>query len=144
MKHYATGADAEFTRDQVDHRHPVDFIEPELNREQLLSHVAEMFGSVLHWASQAKSLVQMGQRMYVMLYVLRPALIEGMTLANIGKQNAVTRQAVDKLITDFRLTFGVTGRTMRSDETRRRCRASQLNRARKQCSALERKNKEAK
>lgn len=131
MTKYDNGAEAEFTREQIDTRHPVDFIEPELTNQELLSHVAEMFGSVLHWISQAKSMLAMGLRAYAVLYILRPGLIDGITLEAIGKQCGVTRQAVDKLLTNFRETFGVAGRTMRSDTTRKRCRHSQLNKGKK-------------
>ena len=84
--------------------HPVDDMEPDTSVAP--EEIAEAFGRVLEWASRANSLVAMGQRMYVMLYALRPALIEGMTLEQIGKQNATTRQNIDKLVCDFRDTFG--------------------------------------
>lgn len=102
--------------------HPVEEMEPILNDNEM-GAVAERFGRVLEWASRGSSLVAMGQRMYVMLYILRPALINGMTLEQIGNQNAVTRQMVDKLICDFRDTFGgIQTRNERSERTRARCR----------------------
>jgi hypothetical protein len=114
--------------DNIETRHPVDYIEPELSADEAKRLVAEWFGRVLVWASQASSLVQMGQRLYVILYVLKPALIEGMTLEAIGAQNQVTRQAIDKLVTDFRDTFGVKSHVMRPEQTRKRCKQSQLTR----------------
>ena len=101
--------------------HPVDDIEP-MPEDTNLTEVAEKFARVLEWASRASSLVGMGQRMYVVLYAMRPALIEGMTLEQMGKLNGSTRQAVDKLICDFRDTFGgIQTRNERSDATRRKC-----------------------
>jgi hypothetical protein len=42
--------------------------------------VAEHFRQSLIWASQAKSLVEMGWRVHAMIRVFRPAVLEGMTL----------------------------------------------------------------
>ncbi len=110
-------------------RHPMEDIEPEITRDQEIALVAEGFARVLRWASRANSLVQMGQRMYVMLYILRPALIHGMTLEDIGRESRVTRQAIDKLVIDFRDTFqGSQNHVMKSEEARRKCKKAQLNR----------------
>ncbi len=109
-------------------RHPVEDMEPELSANEQLAELGEAFQRVLAWAAESGSIVQMGQRMYVMLYILRPALIEGMTLERIGAQSQVTRAAIDKLVVDFRDTFHVRSRPMKSEETRKRCRRAQLSR----------------
>lgn len=45
-----------------------------------LQLISDAFGKALVWATEAKTLVQMGERMAAMLQVLRPALLEGMNL----------------------------------------------------------------
>ena len=111
-------------------RHPVEDIEPEPTRSDEIAAAAELLQRVMAWAADARSIVQMGQRMYVMLYVLRPSLIEAMTLEQIGEQSQVTRQAIDKLVISFRDTFDIQSRPMKSNNTRNRCRQAQLNRHR--------------
>lgn len=87
-------------------------------------------GSVLEWARRGTSLSQLGQRLLAIAYVLRPALIGGQTLAAIGSATGKTRQAVDKLVQDFRDTFGgLRSRNMRPEENRLVCRNAQLSRA---------------
>lgn len=89
-----------------------------------------VLGPVLEWARRGTSLSQLGQRLLAMAYVLRPALIGGKTLAAIGGLTGKTRQAVDKLVQDFRDTFGgVKSRNMRPEQNRLVCRNAQLRRA---------------
>lgn len=84
-------------------------------------------GPVLEWARRGTSLAQLGQRFLAMAYVLRPHIIGGATLAAIGALTNKTRQAVDKLVQDFRDTFGgLRSRTMRSEANRITCRRAQL------------------
>ncbi len=86
-------------------------------------------GLFLEWLSRGTSLSQWGQRVLAAIYVLRPQLVGAPTLAAIGAHNNKTRQAVDKLVQDFRDTFGgVKSRAMRPDENRKRCKRAQLQR----------------
>lgn len=87
-------------------------------------------GSVLEWGRRGTSLSQLGQRVLAMVYVICPAAIGGRTLAQLGAPTNKTRQAIDKLVGDFRDTFGgIKNRMMRPDTTRLTCRNSQLARA---------------
>jgi len=66
-----------------------------------------------------------GHRTLAALYVLRPDLLEGVALEEIGGGCGITRQALSKLVSDFRDCFGgVRNRAMKSDETRARCRGA--------------------
>jgi len=86
-------------------------------------------GPFLEWLSRGTSLSQWGQRVLAAVYVLRPGLIESPTLEAIGALNNKTRQAVDKLVQDFRDTFGgIKSRAMRPEENRKRCKRAQLQR----------------
>ena len=87
-------------------------------------------GSVLEWARRGATLAQIGQRLLAMVYVVCPGAIEGLTLADIGRKFNKTRQAIDKLVQDFRDTFGgMKSRSMRSEQNRLICRKAQLKRA---------------
>jgi hypothetical protein len=52
-----------------------------------LASIAEHFAAALIWASQAKSLVEMGSRFVAMMHLMHPALVEGMA-AEIRKVSA--------------------------------------------------------
>ena len=93
-----------------------------------LPRVAADFGRVLVWLSEGNSTVEIGQKCLACLYVLRPDLIGGATLEQIGRQSSVTRAAIDKHVNEFRDTFGVMGFNNRSENTRSRCHKAQLNR----------------
>ena len=66
--------------DVIDKNTPIDVLEPLDIRESDIAKIAECFTAALIWASQAKSLVEMGWRIHGMLRVFRPALLEGMAL----------------------------------------------------------------
>lgn len=86
-----------------------------------------VFGRALEWARRGSALSVLGERLYLMAYVLRPQLINAMTLARIGQLTNKTRQAKDRLANDLRDVFaGLKARTMRSDTTRKKCRRAQM------------------
>jgi hypothetical protein len=96
---------------------------------EIRSELGEAYGCALEWVSRGKSLSQWGQRLLAALYVMRPAAIEDATLETIGAHQNKTRQAIDKLVQDFRDTFqGIKSAAMRSDETRIKCKHAQLHR----------------
>lgn len=64
----------------VDYRTAIDDLEPLEVAASDLPIICEHFSKALVWASQAKSLVEMGWRIHTMLHLLQPALIEGMAL----------------------------------------------------------------
>lgn len=66
-----------------------------------------------------------GHRALAVIYVLRPDLLDGQPLEVLGADSGITRQALSKLVSQFRDCFGgVRNRTMKSDETRARCRSA--------------------
>lgn len=100
--------DDENPADQViDVSTPIDVIEPIVSTESELMRLGDYFGRALIWASQAKSLVDMGWRMHAMLRVLRPALLEGMALEVRLESECDLRRAIGvnrrmlKLIGDY-------------------------------------------
>jgi hypothetical protein len=78
----------------VDDSTPVDELEPLGLHEDDLVGIGECFTAALIWASQAKSLVEMGWRMHAMLRVFRPALVEGMQLEARLEQERELRRAL--------------------------------------------------
>lgn len=87
-------------------------------------------GRIFEWLCRAASLGQLGQRLLAMAYVVNPGAIGSMSLQAIGRFNNKTRQAVDKLVGDFRDTFGgIRSGGMRDDENRMTCRMAQLRRS---------------
>jgi hypothetical protein len=84
------------------------------------------FGPIFEWLRRGNRVSELGERVTVLFYVLRPDLLdEPATLAQLGKVSNKTRQAKDKLANEIRDTFaGLKSRTMRADITRARCRAA--------------------
>jgi hypothetical protein len=86
-----------------------------------------LFGPVLEWLRRGDRTSELGERIMVLFYVLRPDLIGESTLATLGRISNKTRQAKDKLANCLRDTYsGIKARSMRGDVTRVRCRNSQL------------------
>lgn len=111
------------------HRHPVEDMEPEQSEYEQLCDAAVLFHRVLVWCSQARSVVEAGQRLNVMLYVMAPDLIEAATLEKIASVNNHTRQNVDKMVQDFRDTFaGQRSGPMKSEAARKAYKEAQLKR----------------
>jgi hypothetical protein len=85
----------------------------------------EEFWAWLCMLGRRPRLSAVGHRALAALYVLRPDLLDGVALEELGSACGITRQALSKLVSDFRDCFGgVRNRTMKSDETRARCRAA--------------------
>ena len=59
------------------------------------------------WAVDAPTLAGRGLRMTVIIFCIRPDLINGATLEEIGDAAGCSRQAVHKLARNFRLTMGL-------------------------------------
>lgn len=83
---------------------------------------------LLAWCRRCKSLSQMGQRTFAMIYVLRRDLLCGRnTNAAIASLQNKTRQAFNRTVQNFRDTFGgFRNAVMRGEETRRKCQEAQL------------------
>jgi hypothetical protein len=83
---------------------------------------------LLAWCRRCKSLSQMGQRTFAMIYVLRRDLLSGRnTNAAIASLQNKTRQAFNRTVGNFRDTFsGFRNAVMRGEETRTKCREAQL------------------
>lgn len=105
--------------------HPVDDLEPSVSDRDLQA-VGFALAKILVWCAEAKTIVALGQRFWVFLYIVRPDLINGQTLEQFGSFNNVTRQAMDKLVQQFQDNVGMKGRNMRSSETRLQCQKSHL------------------
>lgn len=105
--------------------HPMDDMEPEPESVDFRAF-GNFLARIYVWVSEARDIVGMGKRQWVQLYVLRPDLIRGQTMDQFGAQDNATRQGMDKLVQEFRATFGIKGRNMRSDETRLKCQNSHL------------------
>lgn len=84
------------------------FFTDEVNSKQEARTLAlEVITHLLIWMSEGTTLEQRGLRATVVLYCIRPDLIEGITLGKIGEQAGCTRQTVHKLAEDFRNNMGL-------------------------------------
>ena len=104
--------------------HPMDDIEPEQSSQ--MDELGKALAPILVWTAQSKSIVQMGQRFWVFLYVIRPDLTNGQTLEQFGSFDNKTRQFMDKLVVEFCDNFHIKGRNTRNEETRLECQKSHL------------------
>jgi hypothetical protein len=98
--------------DVVDANTAIDELEPLDVHESDLAKIGDHFTAALIWASQAKTLVEMGWRIHAMLRVFRPALLEGMELearmeqeCELRKALGVGRRAIAKISDYYRGVF---------------------------------------
>jgi len=82
----------------------VEALDPRLEAREL---ALEVLRRVLIWMADAPTLADRGLRTSVALYCIRPDLIDGQTLEQIGTRAGRTRQAVHKLADSFRCTIGL-------------------------------------
>ncbi len=103
--------------------------EPEAN-----ATTAKLFSPVWHWlATGDNHLSAFGIRAFALLYLVRPDLLDGMTLEDIGGLDATprgfrdSRQAVDRIVGSLRDIVGeFQSRAMKSEATRGNCQRAQL------------------
>jgi hypothetical protein len=57
------------------------------------------------WVADGSTLEQVGLRATVVLYCIRPDLIGGQSLEEIGLRAGCTRQAIEHLVADFCYTL---------------------------------------
>jgi hypothetical protein len=83
------------------------FAEPTDPRVEARELALEVICRLLVWMADGSTLADRGLRASVALYCVRPDLINGATLEQIGDMAGCTRQAVHKLAKNFRLTTGL-------------------------------------
>jgi len=83
------------------------FAEPADLQAEARDLAVEAIRRLLIWMSDAPTLEDRGLRSTVALYCVRPDLIRGATLEQIGDAAGLTRQAVYKLADSFRLVTGL-------------------------------------
>ncbi len=83
------------------------FLEPVDPRQEAMAMASEVVRRLLIWMADGRSLEERGLRASVALYCIRPDLIDGATLEQIGAQAGRSRQMVHKLANAFRETTGL-------------------------------------
>ena len=83
------------------------FAEPVDPRVEARALALEVICRLFLWMADAPTLEDRGLRTSVVLYCVRPDLVDGATLEKIGEQTGRTRQHVHKLADSFRLTTGI-------------------------------------
>ncbi|HEY1794201.1 MAG TPA: hypothetical protein VGG34_14895 [Opitutaceae bacterium] len=83
------------------------FIEPADSRQEAVAMASEVIRRLLIWMADGQTLEDRGLRACVALYCIRPDLIDGTTLDQIGALAGCSRQAVHKLAVAFRQTTGL-------------------------------------
>ena len=68
---------------------------------------SEVVCRLLIWMADGRTLHERGLRASIALYCIRPDLIDGTTLEQIGALAGCSRQAVHKLANAFRQTTGM-------------------------------------
>ena len=96
MKHPTTSTDLESF-----------FIEPASPRQEARTMASDVICRLLIWMADAPTVEDRGLRTSVALYCIRPDLLDGATLEQIGDATGRTRQHVHKLADSFRLTTGM-------------------------------------
>jgi hypothetical protein len=83
------------------------FEEPVDPRREARALALEVICRLLIWIADAASAEARGLRATVALYCVRPDLLNGITLEEIGERSGMSRQGVFKLAADFRETTGL-------------------------------------
>ena len=83
------------------------FADPIDPRQEARTIALEVICRLLIWMADGDSLKDRGLRASVALYCVRPDLLNGQTLEQIGTRSGLSRQAVYKLAVSFRLTTGL-------------------------------------
>ena len=83
------------------------FSEPRSPQQIGLEMATEVAIRLLIWMADGRTLHERGLRTSVAIYCIRPDLLEGATLEQIGMLAGCSRQAVHKLAGAFRQTTGM-------------------------------------
>lgn len=83
------------------------FDEPVDLRVEARALALEVICRLLIWIADGTTIENRGLRATVALYCVRPDLLMGITLEEIGERSGMSRQGVYKLATDFRETTGL-------------------------------------
>jgi hypothetical protein len=83
------------------------FAEPINPRHEARALALEVICRLLLWMADGATLEDRGLRTSVALYCVRPDLVDGRTLEQIGALSGRTKQTVHKLADSFRLTTGL-------------------------------------
>lgn len=83
------------------------FTEPIDPRHEARALASEVIRRLLIWMADGRTLEERGLRTSVALYCIRPDLIDGTTLEQIGTLAGCSRQAVHKLAGSFKETTGL-------------------------------------
>lgn len=83
------------------------FVEPTDLRREAWALAAEALCRLLIWMADGRTLENRGLRACVALYCIRPDLVDGTTLEQVGALAGCSRQAVHKLAISFRRTMGL-------------------------------------
>lgn len=83
------------------------FTEPFDPRLEARALALEVVCRLLLWMADAPTLEDRGLRSSVVLYCVRPDLLDGATLEKLGELSGRTRQAVHQLADNFRDSIGL-------------------------------------
>lgn len=83
------------------------FREPINPRQEAVALATDVICRLLIWIADGPTLQNRGLRACIALFCIRPDLIDGATLEQIGTLGGCSRQAVHKLATEFRQTTGL-------------------------------------
>jgi hypothetical protein len=107
-------------------RHPMEDMEPDTAAEDEFAIAQEYLARLWVWQTSGGTLKSLCQRATVICLLMREDLMGGMTLEKLGQFFGVSRADMDKLAIDFRRTFHTKGRNQKANNTRKRCRQSQI------------------
>ena len=105
-------------RDISDPNDPHSVLEASDERNDDARETAVMFGRILAWLLDAKTLSHIGFRAMILAYKMRPDLIGGRTLDQIGRILGHGRSSAHKLSKELEDTFGLRGINDKSDRAR--------------------------
>lgn len=104
--------------------HPAEVMEPQGEDDRVELGVA--LARINQWVANGGDVRSCGMRFLAMSFVLNPEASGFRSEAAMARKHGLERATVCKLVSDFRDSFGITTRPMRSERTRNVCRQAQL------------------
>jgi hypothetical protein len=96
----------EDTIHHAEHRHPVEYFEPEHGPDDGMRRACEVLSRTFMWVADGQSVQMVGVRALVVLYCVRTDLLGVRTLEDISVEGEISMDEIEELVLEFAQTVG--------------------------------------